>query len=193
MNIGTYTYEEYVQRVISFHGAAAPGLLTGGFIVDMALKNLPEGEFFEAVCETPTCLPDAVQLLTPCTTGNGRLTILDFGRFAVSLYNKTNGAGFRVYIDLEKIKKWPELNSWFLKHKTKKEQDHDLLMSQIKESGYSILSMQRICVVPEQIRREKMGSPAVCPDCGEAYPLKHGKKCRNCNGGSPYIKCEAVK
>jgi len=53
MKIGTYSYEEYVQQVISFHGAAAPGLLIGGFIVDLALKNLPEGEFFDAICETP--------------------------------------------------------------------------------------------------------------------------------------------
>jgi formylmethanofuran dehydrogenase subunit E len=192
MNIGKYTYEEYVDLVISFHGAAAPGVLIGGFILDLALENIPKEEFFEAICETPICLPDAVQLLTPCTIGNGRLTILDFGRFAVSLYDKKNGKGFRVYLDLEKLKKWYEISNWFLKLKTKKEQDHNLLMSQIKEAGHSILSIQRISVNPEKIKRQKMGSPAICPECGESYPEKHGDKCRNCKGESPYIKCSAV-
>ncbi|HNX23835.1 MAG TPA: formylmethanofuran dehydrogenase subunit E family protein [Spirochaetota bacterium] len=187
MNIGTYSYEEYVQLVISFHGAAAPGLLIGGFIVDMALNNLPEGEFFDAICETPVCLPDSVQLLTPCTIGNGWLTIFNFGKFAVTLYDKKSGDGIRVYLDMEKLKNWSEVNSWFLKLKTKKEQDHDLLMSQIKEAGYSMLSMQKVRVVPDQVTRKKMGPTAICPVCHEAYPVNHGDKCRNCNGESPYI------
>jgi len=79
MNICTYTYEEYLHLVKSFHGSLAPGLIIGGFIVDLALKHLPEGEFFDAICETPVCLPDAVQILTPCTIGNGWLTVLDLG------------------------------------------------------------------------------------------------------------------
>ncbi len=106
MNIGTYSYEEYQQLVVSFHGAAAPGLLIGGFMVDLAQKNIPDGEFFDAICETPVCLPDAVQLLTPCTIGNGWLTILNFGKFAVSLYDKKSGSGIRVYLDMEKLKNW---------------------------------------------------------------------------------------
>ena len=192
MNIGTYSYEEYVQLVISFHGAAAPGLLIGGFIVDMALKNLPEGEFFDAICETPVCLPDSVQLLTPCTVGNGWLTIFNFGKFAVTLYDKKSGNGVRVYLDMEKLKNWSEVNSWFLKLKTKKEQDHDLLMSQIKEAGHSMLSMQRVRVVPDEIARKKMGPSVICPLCGESYPVMHGNKCKGCNGESPYKETSSL-
>ena len=48
MKIGTYSYEEYVQAVKSFHGTLAPGLLLGGFMVDLALKNVPEGDFFDS-------------------------------------------------------------------------------------------------------------------------------------------------
>jgi len=186
MKIGTYSYEEYVQAVKSFHGTLAPGLLLGGFMVDLALKNVPEGDFFDSICETETCLPDAVQLLTPCTIGNGWLKVFDFGKFAVTLYEKYNGEGVRVYLDIEKLKAWPEVNSWFFKLKTKKEQDSDLLMSQIKEAGHSILSMQKIKVVPEKLTRKKAGASSICPVCGEAYPVKHGDKCRNCAGESPY-------
>lgn len=187
MNIGKYSYEEYGRVVTSFHGNAAPGLMIGGFIVDLALKNLPDGEFFDAICETQVCLPDAVQLLTPCTVGNGWLTILDFGKFAVTLYEKKTGEGIRVYLDMEKLKNWSEVNSWFLKLKTKREQDYNLLMNQIKEAGHSILSMQKVKVDPESLARKKAGQSAICPVCGESYPAKHGDKCRSCAGESPYL------
>lgn len=188
MKIGKYSYEEYLDAVRSFHGFAAPGVIIGGFIVDLALKNLPEGEFFDAICETQVCLPDAVQLLTPCTTGNGWVKVLDFGKFAVTLYEKKSGEGVRAYLDMEKLKNWSEINSWFLKLKSKKEQDLDLLMSQIKEAGHNILSIQRIKVDPESLERKKGGPSAICPDCGESYPAKHGPKCRACAGESPYQK-----
>ncbi len=187
MNIGKYSYDDYVERVVAFHGAAAPGLIIGGFIVDLALNNLPEGEFFDAICETPVCLPDAVQLLTPCTFGNGWLTVLNFGKFAVSMYDKKSGNGVRVYLDPEKLKKWSEVYDWFFKLKTKKEQDFDLLMGQIKSAGHSMLSMHKIKVEPEKVQRKKMGPTAVCPVCGEAYPVKHGDRCKGCAGESPYI------
>jgi formylmethanofuran dehydrogenase subunit E len=191
MNIGTYTYDEYVKIVSSFHGNAAPGLLIGGFMVDLALKNLPEGEFFDAICETPVCLPDAVQLLTPCTFGNGWMTVLNFGKFAVSLYEKKTGKGVRIFLDINKLKNWSELYNWFMKLKTKKEQDSDLLMKQIRDAGHSIFSIQKVLVEPENIQRKKIGSVAICPSCGEAYPVRDGDKCRNCNGESPYLEMKA--
>ena len=42
MNICSYTFEEYVERVRSFHGFAAPGVVIGGFMVDLAYQHLPE-------------------------------------------------------------------------------------------------------------------------------------------------------
>ncbi len=188
MKIGTYSYEEYMKIVKSFHGSTAPGLMIGGFIVDLALKNLPEGEFFDAICETPVCLPDAIQLLTPCTTGNGWMQVFDFGRYAVTLYEKTGGEGVRVYLDMEKLKKWPEVYSWFMKLKPKREQNAELLFGQIKEAGHNLLSIQRVRVEPEKLARQKMGKVAVCPACGEAYPVRDGERCRPCAGESPYLK-----
>jgi formylmethanofuran dehydrogenase subunit E len=187
MNIGTYSYEEYVHLVKSFHGSLAPGLVIGGFMVDLALKNLPDGEFFDAICETPVCLPDAVQLLTPCTLGNGWLAVLDFGRFAVTLYDKAGGQGIRVYLDMEKLESWQEVKSWYMKLKKKREQDFDLLMSQIKEAGHGMLSMQTVFVEPKKLQRPKLGAVAVCPACGEAYPVRDGSRCRACAGDSPYL------
>ncbi|MEN6617055.1 MAG: formylmethanofuran dehydrogenase subunit E family protein, partial [Syntrophorhabdus sp.] len=59
-----YTFDEYKEMVRQFHGSDAPGLLIGGFMVSLAIENLPAGTLYDAVCETKQCLPDAVQLLT---------------------------------------------------------------------------------------------------------------------------------
>ena len=193
MNICTYSYEEYIHLVKSFHGTLAPGLLIGGFIVDLAMKNLPEGELFDAVCETPVCLPDAVQILTPCTIGNGWLSIVNFGRYAVTLYEKYSGRGVRVYLDTEKLNRWPEVRDWYLKKKKKDQQDAEVLFAQIKEAGHQLLSVQKVQVEPEKVRRKKMGPVGICPACGEAYPLKDGGKCMNCQGATPYSSVVPVK
>jgi formylmethanofuran dehydrogenase subunit E len=186
MNICTYSYEEYLDRVKSFHGHLAPGLIIGGFMVDLAMKNLPEGEFFDAVSETPVCLPDAVQILTPCTIGNGWLSVVPFGRFAVTLYEKYTGAGVRVYLDTEKLNNWPEVRDWYFKKKKKNEQNKELLMAQIKEAGHGLLGVQKLQVDPEKVRRKKLGPVGSCPVCGEAYPSRDGNSCRNCQGETPY-------
>ena len=186
MNICTYAYEEYLNLVKSFHGTPAPGLIIGGFMIDLAMKNLPEGEFFDAICETPVCLPDAVQILTPCTIGNGWLSVVPFGKFAVTLYEKYSGRGVRVYLDTKKLENWPEIRDWYLKKKKKQEQDSDLLMAQIKEAGHGLLSFEHVQVDPEKVRRKKMGPVNICPGCGEAYPLRDGERCLDCSGPSPY-------
>ena len=144
MNICTYSYEEYVHLVQSFHGTLAPGLLIGGFMVDLAIKNLPEGEFFDAVCETPVCLPDAIQILTPCTVGNGWLSVVPFGKFAVTLYEKYGGKGGRGFLDTKKLDAWPEIRGWYLKKKKKKDQDSEKLFAQIKEAGHDLFGIQHV-------------------------------------------------
>jgi formylmethanofuran dehydrogenase subunit E len=186
MNIGTYSYEEYLHLIKSFHGSLAPGLIIGGFMVDLALRNLPEGEFFDALCETRVCLPDAVQILTPCTVGNGWMKIFDTGRFALTLYEKSTGTGVRVYLDTEKLKPWTQIDSWYFKRVPKHQQDLEALVGEIRVAAESILSLQRVCVKPEFLVKRRLGPTAVCPSCGEAYPLRDGSACLACQGQSPY-------
>jgi formylmethanofuran dehydrogenase subunit E len=70
MNIGPYSFDEFIEKIKVFHGSIAPGIVAGGIMVDIARANLPQGEFFDVICESQHCLPDAVQLLTQCTIGN---------------------------------------------------------------------------------------------------------------------------
>jgi formylmethanofuran dehydrogenase subunit E len=182
MNIWNYTFEEFVERVKEFHGYEAPGVIIGGFMIDLAYRYLPEKGLFDALCETPKCLPDAMQLLTPCTVGNGWLTVVNVGRYALTLYDKESGEGVRVFVDTDKLEAWPELKTWFFKLKTKKEQDADLLSTQIKEAGSGICGMHKVEVAERFIKRHPRGSLAICPKCREGYPLDDGPLCSACSG-----------
>jgi len=166
MNIGPYSFDEYIHLVKSFHGHVAPGMIIGGFMVDKALNNRPEGEFFDALCETASCLPDAVQLLTPCTVGNGWLRIVNVGRYAVTLYEKYGGKGVRVYLDAATLDPWPNIREWFLKLKPKKEQDSKALYEEIRKAGTDICRVQSVHIQPRFIGKHSKGSITICPLCG---------------------------
>ena len=186
--VGPYTVDEFIQAAGEFHGYPAPGLILGGFMVDAAKRALPEGVLFDAICETAWCLPDAVQMLSPCSVGNGWLKILNLGLYAVCLYDKFTGKGVRIWLDLEKIPEDSEIRAWLLKTKSKQEQDSPLLRRQIIESGASICSMRTVRVRPEHLIKRSKGDVVVCPVCGEPHPEKFGAVCRSCQGQSPYAE-----
>jgi len=186
-NEASFEIEEFIHRVQSFHGYAAPGVVIGGFMVHLALTRIPEGVLFDAISETPACLPDAIQLLTPCTVGNGWLKIINLGRFALSLYDKYHGNGFRVFLDPGKLEKWPEINDWFFKLKSKSEQSQEDILSQIKKAGVEICGVCPIQIKPEFLKKRDKGKIVICPSCKEPYPLRDGDICLACQGNSPYI------
>jgi formylmethanofuran dehydrogenase subunit E len=188
-----FDIEEYIRRIKSFHGHAAPGVIIGGFMVHMAQTRMSEGVLFNAVCETSSCLPDAVQLLTPCTVGNGWLRVVNLGRFALSLYDKHHGDGFRVFLDPKNLEHWPDIKAWFFKLKPKIEQNYDSILTQIKASGKKLCRVHPIQVHPQLLERQKKGKILICPSCGEAYPLQHGNICLACQGRSPYIISEYLE
>ncbi|RZB34698.1 MAG: hypothetical protein SRB1_00466 [Desulfobacteraceae bacterium Eth-SRB1] len=188
MNIGSYSFEEFLEEARAFHGYPAPGLILGGYIVEEAKRHLPENILYDAVSETAWCLPDAVQMLTPCTTGNGWLKIFNFGLYAVSLYDKFNGNGIRVFLDVSKLDSYSEIKTWYLKLKPKKEQNSELLWKQIGQAGASVCSAIKIRMRSEHMMHRSKGAIAVCPICGEAYPSADGEICRSCQGESPYVE-----
>ncbi len=191
MNIGTYSIDEYNQIIRTFHGNAAPGVLIGGVMVDAAMKRIDTGQLHDALCETHSCLPDAIQLLTPCTIGNGWLRIVDLGRFALTLYEKQSGNGVRVFLDPGKMDRWPEIKGWFLKLKPKKQQDRQALDDQILRAGSDICGFQEVQVKPLFLTKWSKGAIGLCPACGEAYPVNHGSVCRGCQDPSPYGHVES--
>jgi len=187
MNIGPYSFDAFLQQVKSFHGNVAPGVVIGGIMVEVARRRLPAESLFDAVCETRNCLPDAVQLLTPCTIGNGWLKVVNVGRFALTLYDKYEGKGVRVFLDQVKVADWPEINTWYLKLKPKKEQDPALLLEEIRKAGPEILGWQQVQIRPQFLGKRSRGRIVICPLCREAYPAQDGGICRACQGEAPYL------
>ena len=183
-----YTIDEYKERIEKFHGHLAPGLLIGGFMVDLAVKNKPDCEFYDVICETAKCLPDAIQLLTPCTYGNGWMKVINVGRFAITLFDKYTGNGIRVSISTEKLNNYTEIRNWFLKLKKKDEQDKDLLIREIMEAGTNILDVKEVTVAAELLDKAKSKKIYICSGCGEAFPSEDGRSalCPACNGEKLY-------
>ncbi len=187
MNIGSYTFEEFKRLAENFHGYAAPGLLIGGYMVELAKSRIPEGTLFEAVVETRKCLPDAVQLLTLCSAGNNWMKVHNLGRYAVSLFDKHTGEGVRVSVDPARLDAFPEIRGWFLKEKPKKEQDEARLLYEIESAGDAICKVEPVTMKRRFLGHSHMSVIGVCPQCGEAYPREDGPICRGCQGEAPYV------
>lgn len=182
-----FSFDEFVELATWFHNYPAPGLLLGGYMVEEAKRHIPEGTLFDAVSETSWCLPDAVQLLTPCTIGNGWLRVRNSGIYAVSLFDKFTGEGVRVRLDPAKLDDYPNTLCWLMKTLPKQEQDSEGLRAEIRDHGLDMLTVEKVTVRPGVVSKRSKGSIALCPICGDAYPEFHGSICRNCAGDSPYV------
>jgi len=185
--IGPHSYDEFLDIVRDFHGSVAPGIVAGGFMIDLALENLPEGELFDAISETQSCLPDAIQLLTPCTIGNGWLRIINIGRYAITLFEKYTGAGVRVSLDLHQLDGWSEVKAWYMKLRPKHQQDTELLLAQFREAGPEIYTVEHVHVNPQLLGKQKKGRIVLCPLCGEPFRSDREGACAFCLGDKKYL------
>ena len=177
--------EAFLEEIRKFHGWVAPGVLLGGFMVDYALELIGKEVEADAIVETRFCLPDAVQLLTPCTCGNGWMKVLDWDKFALSLYDKKTREGFRVWLDVGKAAAFPNLTNWFMKLVDKKDLPLEVLNQTILEAGRGALSAAPVYIT-NYYAKIKKGETGICPSCGEAYSLRQGALCVSCQGEGYY-------
>lgn len=100
-----------LKRAVDFHGHLCPDLVIGYRISQHALQYLCWEMFSPAslriVVENTTSAVDAVQRLTGCTLGNGRLQTHDYGRHIYSFIFQDNQA-LRISIRPEMIADNPE-------------------------------------------------------------------------------------
>lgn len=177
--------EEYLTIIEDFHSWAAPGVVIGGFMVDWAQELLGFHVEADAIVETRHCLPDAVQLLTPCTCGNGWMKILDWDKFALSLYDKKSLSGYRVWMDLEKLSDFPNIYNWYMRLVEKKDLPLSVLNQDILSAGRKMLTSAPVQIT-RYYEKNKKGEIGICPVCGEAYPVKQGLQCLACHGEGYY-------
>lgn len=180
-----------ILRLSEFHTYPAPGILIGAFMVDYALELLgetPDKKLY-GVCETPKCLPDALQVIARCTTGNNRLRVVPIGKFAITLNTSSESEtteAVRVYVDLTKLKTYPTIDIWYAnspaydKHTMK-----GRLQDEIFQAGRDILSSERVRVI---VKKKKKWTSVTCPCCGETVPdyLIEGDRCGACGSMKYY-------
>lgn len=185
--------QEQILDLSVFHTYPAPGVLIGAFMVDLGLELLgtSRDRKLYAVCETPKCLPDALQVMARCTIGNNRLRIVPIGKFAITLNAPAEGdiaEAIRVWVDRKKLKNYPVIDAWYAnspaydKH-TMKEQ----LQDEIFRAGRNILSSEKVRI---PVTRKKRWSSVTCSCCGETVPdyLIEGDRCGACGSLKYYQK-----
>jgi formylmethanofuran dehydrogenase subunit E len=183
--------KEYILATSAMHTHPAPGVLIGAFMVDYALELLgatPEDKLY-AVCETPKCLPDALQAIAHCTTGNNRLRIVPIGKFAITVNGVSEGPkaeAVRVYIDLKKLGKFKIFDIWYANSPAfDKPTMSGKLQEEIFRAGREVLSFEWVQVEVESKRKWKS---ITCPGCGDTIPdyLIEGDRCGACGSMKYY-------
>jgi formylmethanofuran dehydrogenase subunit E len=182
---------DLLVRMEEFHGYRSPGLLLGGMMLDSALRELGETPYLNVVTETVVCLPDAVQLLTPCTTGNGFLQVLDWGKFALAAYDRMTLSGVRVWLKPDALTDFPLISQWFDRaNRPPEKPPFDELASEIMAAGETITDQRPVCL--HRALKEAARVPTGrCPECGEFYALRLGPACPACRQEGYYDYQEA--
>lgn len=185
MTVCGRSFEDFLNTIERFHGWKAPGVVIGGFMVDLAQSHIAPDVEADAIVETAHCLPDAIQLFTPCTYGNGWMKVIDWDKFALTLYDKKTLEGVRVWLDIEKSRRFPDIYNWYMRLTPKGDLPLDLLLKSIEEAGRDMLSCAPVRVVQYHGKLKK-GKIGVCSKCGEAYPTNQGDCCLTCQGKGYY-------
>jgi formylmethanofuran dehydrogenase subunit E len=175
-------YGHFLIRMEEFHGYRSPGILIGGIMLDVALREHTPTPYLNVVTETIVCLPDAVQLLTPCTIGNGFLQILDWGKFALTGYDRTTLSGVRVWLKNDKLSDYPLIRAWFVRTGQPREKPPFAeLAAEILDAGDNLI-LHRTVTLRRPLKDSKPVPTGLCPRCGESYPLRYGPACPSCSG-----------
>jgi formylmethanofuran dehydrogenase subunit E len=185
-NICGIPYEDILIRMEAFHGYRSPGMLLGGFMLDQALLQLGSTPYLNVVSETVVCLPDAVQLLTPCTFGNGFLQVVDWGKFALTAYDRTTLKGARTWLGQGELGRFPLIHNWFERTGRPREKPPFELLSKEILSAVDILTHTRNVMLNRPLKDTGPVPTGLCPTCGESYSLRLGSVCPACSGKAYY-------
>jgi formylmethanofuran dehydrogenase subunit E len=201
MSSSDHEFLELVEKVYSFHTKRAPGIPIGVAMVQLAMAKLGKCKKIGAVTETQVCLSAAIQFLTGCTVGNKYLIMCDqIGRYALTLYDRDNGRGIRVYVDIAKIDadKMPETRKFFLRQRDPELRNNNdaraesakIIVEEFMAAGRNIFGWQHVRVKNHE--KPPVNPVKICPDCGESYicPENDSRKCLVCAHEMDYYERE---
>jgi formylmethanofuran dehydrogenase subunit E len=175
-----------VLKIEEFHGYRSPGILIGARMIEKALHALGDTPYLNVVSETVVCLPDAVQLLSGCTMGNGFLQILDWGKFALTAYDRATLEGARVWLNPDALTRYPFIRAWFERTpRGPSKPPFEALAAEILSAEGDLLPLKRV-LLKKPLKNEKPVPTRACPGCGEYYPNHFGDRCPACGGKAYY-------
>lgn len=172
--------QAFLLKAEEFHGHVSPGVVLGGHLLAESLPRLGETPYLNVVVETVVCLPDAAQILTPCTLGNGFLQVLDWGKFALTVYDRETLLGWRAWPDLAAIAAVPEIAGWFIRG-SGPARPKDEVIGHILAHGPGLVRTRPVRLARPLKPLNKVVT-APCPGCGETYPVRLGPRCPACAG-----------
>ena len=179
-------FDDFVVRMEEFHGYRSPGILLGALMIEDALNTVGATPYLNVVTETIVCLPDAVQLLTPCTVGNGFLQVLYWGKFSLTAYDRKTLAGMRVWLNYRALERFPLIRHWFERSSPAREKPpFEKLAEEILKAGASLVA-HRPVRLHQPLKNSEPVATGPCPGCGESYPLHFGAVCPACGGQAYY-------
>jgi formylmethanofuran dehydrogenase subunit E len=90
-----------IVPVADFHWGFDPGILMTARMCQLAMKimNFKRGDKDIYVCsDMYRCHVDSIQVYTGCTLGSGRLSVRDFGKNSIIVYNKKTNVANRFFL-----------------------------------------------------------------------------------------------
>ncbi|MBU2512496.1 formylmethanofuran dehydrogenase subunit E family protein [bacterium] len=87
-----------LNQVADFHGHRCPGIAYGLRVALTAIQeiDIKPGDDVIVQTETSLCPVDAIQVITGCTFGNGKLVFNPTGKQTFSFWNLTSGRAIRI-------------------------------------------------------------------------------------------------
>ncbi|MCB2190797.1 MAG: hypothetical protein KQI62_04485 [Deltaproteobacteria bacterium] len=177
--------QDFLVKLEEFHGHISPGTVMGGFLLDAAWNILGDTPYINVVVETTVCLPDSVQALTPCTMGNGFLQMLDWGKFALTMYDRMSLQGARAWVSAQGIEDYPLVAGWYLRRPEGKGVEKTRVVQEIMEGGHGLVQ-SRAVTMKAPLKDQEHVPTIACPSCGEYYPSRQGGLCPSCAGQAYY-------
>ena len=178
--------DDFIIDMEEFHGYRSPGILLGGLMIEAGLDQLGSTPYLNMVSETVVCLPDAVQLLTPCTIGNGFLQLLDWGKFALTAYDRISLKGARVCLDEDRLGRFALVQEWFDRSIRRDEKpEFEPLAAEILQARNELI-VCRTVKLPRGLKETRRIPTQRCLKCRESYARRLGPECPACAGKAYY-------
>ncbi|MFZ5951548.1 MAG: FmdE family protein [Candidatus Rifleibacteriota bacterium] len=189
-----------LEKLFCFHTKRAPGLAIGIDMVELGLEKLgPVKDKINAVCEGQSCIIDVLQNMTGCTYGNRYLRVLNhLGRFAFTLYDRADGRGVRVFVDVDKIdpNQTPEIAKFFSRTRSAevkkggpaRADSAEKIMKEFSGISKKILAWYPVKVL--NFEKPDVYPAAFCQKCSESFLViePEQKVCRACSGSDLYFE-----